>query len=246
MAALDAELRDRLSRLNSMFDNVIEYGEIPPPSLPEVDISTSQDFPAMHKLLIGKIKVIEKSYAVVRSSIPTKYDATTIRNKIALKRRELVALKSDNASLSQTCAQQERALAELTRSRAAMSSCQENVERLREGVIAAQKEIRLMERRRTELLANNRQLRAQRQAIENAVAELAGLENEEAIAKRQKEIAERKIKEQNQWQEKLQALQKEKDELVAKKTELAQRVKEKQKQLQLIPRGGRVSRIRKI
>jgi hypothetical protein len=91
---LDTELRTNLCLMNEMFDSIIRDANIPSPDVPDVDLTTSQDFPSMGELLLGKLAAIEKCCDTAAASTQKKYDARTIRDKIAVKRRQLAELEA--------------------------------------------------------------------------------------------------------------------------------------------------------
>jgi chromosome segregation ATPase len=230
--------------MNEMFDNIMCEANIPPPDVPSVDLFSCQDFSAMSEMLLGKLSAIEKSCETAAASTQKKYDARTIRDKIALKRRQLAELERENAALEETVKRQERALREVNRSSEDLNEAKGNVVRLRQQLAAVQKEIKLLEDQRHVALAENRRLKGQLQATQRASKEIPApradaTEEEltqtiEQLQKKQHELEEKRQKEYSVYQGRIQALQHQKEDLLQEKAALEQRIKDKQKELELI------------
>jgi chromosome segregation ATPase len=240
---LDTDLRANLCLMNQMFDSIIADAKIPVPDVPDVDLTTSDDFSAMGEMLLGKLAAIEKCCDTAAASAQKKYDARAIRDKIAVKRRQLAELEAENAALVETAKRQERALRQLSQGDEAVEA-QQNVLKLRQQLAAAQKEIKALEERRHGLLAENRRLKGQMQATQKAAAaadtgaEAAG---EEELARtlaqletKRQELDARRQREQTAYQKKMQALKEQKERLTQEKADLEQKLRDKQKELELI------------
>lgn len=246
-ADLDTELRTNLCLMNEMFDNIIREANIPVPETPNVDITTSEDFAAMGEMLLAKLSAIEKCCDTAAASTQKKYDARTIRDKIAVKRRQLAELEAENAALVETAKRQERALRQMNQGGEDAVEAQQNVLKLRNQLQAAQKEIKVLEERRHGLLAENRRLKGQLQTAQKTVdqnqpgAYQGASTNEEelnqtyaALEEKQQQLEARKLREQNAYQKKMAQLKQQKEELAQRKIELEQKLKEKQKELEII------------
>ena len=242
---LDTELRSNLGLMNEMFDNIIRDANIPRPDVPSVDLEFSQDYGAMGEMLLGKLAAIEKCCDAAAASTQKKYDARAIRDKIAVKRRQLAELEAENAALVETAKRQEKALRQMNQGGDDAIEAQQNVLKLRNQLQAAQKEIKVLEERRHGLLAENRRLKGQLASVQKAGAKTdAGVEaaaNEEdlnatlaALETKQQQLEERKQREQSAYQKKMAMLKQQKEELTARKAELEKTLKEKQKELELI------------
>lgn len=242
---LDTELRTNLCLMNEMFDNIIRDAKIPSSQLPTVDLTTSQDFASMGEMLLGKLAAIEKCCDTAAASTQKKYDARTIRDKIAVKRRQLAELEAENAALVETAKRQERALRQMNQGGDDAVEAQQNVLKLRNQLQAAQKEIKVLEERRHGLLAENRRLKGQLAQTQKAIDKAdeqpeAGTNEEELNAtlaqleEKQQQLEAKKQREQNAYQKKMAQLKTQKEELSQRKAELEQRLKEKQKELELI------------
>lgn len=218
----NAQLRANLVQMNEMFDRIIHDANIPVPETPNVDPATCDDVEQLSAMLMGKLSAIEKCCDSAAASTQKKYDARTIKEKIAQKRRQLAELESENAALVQTAKKQERALRHISNGQEEGSEAQTNVNKLRNQLQAAQKEIRSLEERRKGILEENRRLRNQ----EEGNAQLSDEKQQESDARRQKET--------NSYQKKMAQLQQQKDEWTQKKKDLEQKLKEKQKELDLI------------
>ncbi|OHT01524.1 hypothetical protein TRFO_31619 [Tritrichomonas foetus] len=243
---LDTELRTNLCLMNEMFDNIIRDANIPVPDTPSVDLTTSQDFAAMGEMLLGKLSAIEKCCDTAAASTQKKYDARTIRDKIAVKRRQLAELEAENAALVETAKRQERALRQMNQGGDDAVEAQQNVLKLRNQLQAAQKEIKVLEERRHGLLAENRRLKGQLQSTQKAIDKADGQANVNqsnedelnatvtALEEKQQQLEQRKQREQTAYQKKMAQLKQQKEELAQRKVELEQRLREKQKELELI------------
>jgi chromosome segregation ATPase len=231
--------------MNEMFDSIIRDANIPPPDVVDVDLTTSQDFAAMGELLLRKLAAIEKCCDTAAASTQKKYDARTLSDKIAVKRRQLAELEAENAALVETAKRQERALKQLSLGGEDAGEAQQNVTKLKQQLAAAQQEIKALEEHRRGLLATNRQLKGKLQATQKASATVsdpgeAGATEEELNAtleqlqKRQEELEARKQREQSAYQKKMQALKEQKEKLTQDKADLEQRLKDKQKELEMI------------
>jgi chromosome segregation ATPase len=245
MADLDTELRTNLCLMNDMFDNIIRDANIPPPEVPSLDLTTSQDFGGMGEMLLGKLAAIEKCCDTAASSTQKKYDARTIRDKIAVKRRQLAELEAENAALVETAKRQEKALRQMNHGSDDAVEAQQNVIKLRTQLQAAQKEIKVLEERRHGLLAENRRLKGQVQAAQKAVSRSEDLPDPNAtedemnaalaaLETRQQELEARKKREQDNYQRKMGSLKDQKERLTQEKAALEQKLKERQKELELI------------
>lgn len=250
MADVDAELRKNLYLMNEMFDNIIKEANIPKQNLPEVDLTTSDDFTAMSEMLLGKLSAIENCCDTAAASTQRKYDARTIRDKIAIKRRQLAELEAENQALVDTAKRQEKALRQLNAGNDEHIEAQQNVLKLRNQLQAAQKEIKVLEERRHGLLAENRKLKgqvhAQQKAIDNdqqnPASETDLNASVSALKEREAQLEARKKREQKAYNKKMAMLKEQKDNLLQQKAELEARIREKEKELELIhskkqPRG---------
>ena len=141
---LDTELRSNLGLMNEMFDNIIRDANIPRPDVPSVDLEFSQDYGAMGEMLLGKLAAIEKCCDAAAASTQKKYDARAIRDKIAVKRRQLAELEAENAALVETAKRQEKALRQMNQGGDEAIEAQQNVMKLRNQLQAAQKEIKVL------------------------------------------------------------------------------------------------------
>ena len=240
---IDSELRTNLCLMNEMFDGIIHDANIPPPDVPSVDLTTSQDFAKMGEMLLGKLAAIEKCCDTAAASTQKKYDARTIRDKIAVKRRQLAELEAENAALVETAKRQEKALRQMNQGSDDATEAQQNVLKLKNQLAAAQKEIKVLEDRRHTLLAENRRLKGQIQTSQKAMEkpDVPAAQNEEdlkatlaSLEERQQMLEQKKQREQAAYQKKMAQLKKQKEELTARKQELEQKLKEKQKELKLI------------
>lgn len=241
---LDTELRTNLCLMNDMFDSILRDANIPPPDVPVADLTSSQDFGAMGEMLLGKLASIEKCCDAAAASTQKKYDARTIRDKIAVKRRQLAELEAENAALVDTAKRQERALRQMNAGDDTVEA-QQNVLKLRSQLQAAQKEIKVLEERRHGLLAENRRLKGQLQQTQKAIAksdegvEAAANEGDLAanvaeLEEKQQQLEARKQREQGAYQRKMATLKAQKEELAERKAALELRLREKQKELELI------------
>jgi septal ring factor EnvC (AmiA/AmiB activator) len=229
--------------MNEMFNNIISDAKIPVPDVPDVDLTTSDDFSAIGEMLLGKLAAIEKCCDTAAASTQKKYDTRVIRDKIAVKRRQLAELEAENAALVETAKRQERALRQLNQGDETVEA-QQNVLKLKQQLAAAQKEIKALEDRRHGLLAENRRLKGQMQATQKTSAasdtgaEIASEEElTETLSKletKRQELEARRQREQTAYQKKMQALKEQKEKLTQEKAELEQRLKDKQKELDLI------------
>jgi DNA repair exonuclease SbcCD ATPase subunit len=242
---LDTELRTNLCLMNETFDAIIREANIPPPELPAVDLTTSQDFHSMGEMLLGKLSAIEKCCDIAAASTQKKYDARTIRDKIAVKRRQLAELESENAALIETAKRQEKALRQATQGTDGNVDAQQNVLKLRSQLQAAQKEIKVLEDKRHGLLSENRKLKGQLNNAQKVAGRSNGAEGPSAseaelaasieeLEERQRQLEGRKQREQEAYQRKMGQLKGQKEELSARKAELEQILREKQKELELI------------
>ncbi|OHT07630.1 hypothetical protein TRFO_24125 [Tritrichomonas foetus] len=198
----------------------------------------------MGEMLLGKLSAIEKCCDTAAASTQKKYDARTIRDKIAVKRRQLAELEAENAALVETAKRQERALRQMSQGGDDAVEAQQNVLKLRNQLQAAQKEIKVLEERRHGLLAENRRLKGQLQSTQKAIDKAdeqkpSGNEDElnqtiTALEEKQQQLEQRKQREQNAYQKKMAQLKQQKEDLAQRKVELEQRLKEKQKELELI------------
>jgi chromosome segregation ATPase len=231
--------------MNEMFDNIIRDANIPPPEVPTLDPTTSQDFAAMGEMLLGKLAAIEKCCDTAAASTQKKYDSRTIRDKIAVKRRQLAELEAENAALVETAKRQERALRQMNQGGEDAVEAQQNVLKLRSQLQAAQKEIKVLEERRHGLLAENRRLKGQFQAVQKAVSKAEDVPDPNAteeelnatlaaLETKQQELEARKKREQDNYQRKMAALKDQKEKLTQEKSDLERKLREKQKELELI------------
>jgi chromosome segregation ATPase len=245
MADLDAELRTNLCLMNEMFDNIIRDANIPAPDVPTLDLTTSQDFAGMGEMLLGKLASIEKCCDTAAASTQKKYDARTIRDKIAVKRRQLAELEAENAALVETARRQEKALRQMNQGGDDAVEAQQNVIKLRTQLQAAQKEIKVLEERRHGLLAENRRLKGQFQAVQKAASRADAMPDPNAtedemnlalaaLETKQQELEARKKREQDNYQRKMAGLKDQKERLTQEKAALEQKLKERQKELELI------------
>jgi chromosome segregation ATPase len=245
MTDLDTELRTNLHLMNEMFDNIIRDANIPSPEVPVLDLTTSQDFAAMGEMLLGKLAAIEKCCDTAAASTQKKYDSRTIRDKIAVKRRQLAELEAENAALVETAKRQERALRQMNQGGEDAVEAQQNVLKLRSQLQAAQKEIKVLEERRHGLLAENRRLKGQFQAVQKAVSKAEDVPDPNAteeemnatlaaLETKQQELEARKKREQDNYQKKMAALKDQKEKLTQEKSDLERKLREKQKELELI------------
>jgi chromosome segregation ATPase len=238
---LDSELRANLVLMNGMFDSIIREANIPVPDVPSVDLDTSEDFAAMGEMLLGKLAAIEKCCDTAAASTQRKSDARTIRDKIAVKRRQLAELEAENAALVETARRQERALRQMNQGGNEAVEAQQNVLKLKQQLAAAQKEIKALEDRRHQLLAENRRLKGQIQAAPKSDDAAEQQLNEEdlnatiaALEERQRQLDVRREREQQTYQRKMAQLREQKEELAQKKAGLEQTIREKQKELELL------------
>jgi chromosome segregation ATPase len=241
---LDTDIRLSLNEMNTMFDTIITNGNISPPSVPSVDIATSQDFPAIEAMLRGKLTAIGQSYDTSLNPTRIRYDATTLKNQITFMRGQLEAVRSENASLLEALTRQERAVRLLARGNGAIDIAKENVCRLRENQTAAEHELKLIEETHIALLAENRCLCGRLQAAEKAEQEMHDLEapkDGEALTQminqlqlRQEEIDTRHEKKKSKAQARFRALQEELDVITKRKAALERRLREQQKEFDLI------------
>jgi chromosome segregation ATPase len=122
---------------------------------------------------------------------------------------------------------------------------QQNVLKLRTQLQAAQKEIKALEERRHGLLAENRRLKGQFQAVQKAVSRAEDLPDPNAteeemnaalaaLETKQQELETRKKREQDNYQRKMGALKDQKERLTQEKAALEQKLKERQKELDLV------------
>lgn len=241
---LDTELRTNLCLMNDLFDNILSTAKIQQNNLPVVDLTTSQDFAAMGEMLMGKLSLIENCCDTAAASTQKKYDARTIRDKIAVKKKELAALESENTALVETAKRQEKALRKLNASSDDTVEAQQNVMKLKSQLQAAQKEIKLLEERRHDLLAENRRLKGQvnfqQKSLAGEATNVPQQTDEEIRAamaqlkQKEDELLERKEREKKAYLKKMAALKQQKDTLAQQKADLEQRIKEKEMQLKLI------------
>ena len=240
MSDLDSELRTNLCLMNEMFDNIIRDANIARPDVPTVDLTTSEDFATMGEMLLGKLAAIEKCCDTAAASSQKKYDARAIRDKIAVKRRQLAELEAENAALVETAKRQEKALRQMNQGGDEAIEAQQNVMKLRNQLQAAQKEIKVLEERRHGLLAENRRLKGQLQNTQKSGDAGDGANEEDlnsslaALEDKQQQLEARKQREQSAYQKKMAQLKQQKEELTAKKAELEKKLKERQKELELI------------
>jgi myosin heavy subunit len=245
MSDVDSELRTNLSLMNEMFDSILRDANIPVPDVPDIDLTTSQDFPAIGELLLCKLSAIEKCCDTASASTQKKYDARSLRDKIAVKRRQLAELEAENAALAETAKRQERALRQMNNGGDDAAEAQQSVVKLRQQLAAAQKEIKTLEERRHGLLAENRRLKGQIQSAQKASAveadqmDTATSEEElnatlAQLEAKQKDLEARRQREQEAYQRKMLALKDQKERLTEEKAELEQRLRDKQKELELI------------
>ena len=240
---LDTELRTNLCLMNELFENIIHENHIKIDNIPSVDITTSEDFAEMGEMLLGKLSAIEQFCDSAASSTQKKYDARTIRDKIAVKKKQLQELESENSALVETAKRQEKALKKMNATSGDVVEAQQNVIRLKNQLQAAQKEIKIMEERRHNLLAENRRLKGQLQAQQkesNGEGQTEMMSEEELnqaiqqLQDRQTQLELRKQREKTAYVQKMSALKEQKDEKMKLKQELEQKIKEKEMQLKLI------------
>lgn len=243
---LDAELRKNLCLMNEMFDNIIRDANIPQESLPVVDLTTSTDFAQMGEMLLGKLSMIENCCDSAASSTQKKYDARTIRDKIAVKKKQLADLEAENSALVETAKRQEKALRQMNQGNDDQVEAQQNVLKLRSQLQAAQKEIKILEERRHGLLAENRKLKGQAAAQQRSMEPEADAPTEEemsstvdALKEKEQQLELRKEREKKAYSKKMQALKEQKDALTQQKAELEQKIKEKEMELKLIHEKGK-------
>ena len=240
---LDTELRTSLCLMNELFENIIKDNRIKVEDIPSVDITTSEDFSEMGEMLLGKLSAIEQFCDSASSSTQKKYDARTIKDKIAVKKKQLQELESENTALVETAKRQEKALKKMNATSGDVVEAQQNIIKIKNQLQAAQKEIKIMEERRHNLLAENRRLKGQLQAQQK---EASGESQNEALSEeelniaiqqlkdRQTQLELRKQREKAAYMQKMSALKEQKDEKAKTKQELEQRIKEKEMQLKLI------------
>jgi chromosome segregation ATPase len=208
-----------------------------------VSPATSGDFPAIGEVLLNKLSAIEQRCNIIPGLSPSKYDPQRIRDKIAAKRQQLADLEAENAALAETLKQQERALHDPNPD---LEEGEPNSHRLRRQLAAAQGEVKSQEERRHGLLAENRRLKAQIQATRKAFAAAAADQEDAAttedelnatlaqLEKKQKEIDARRQREQTAYEKKMQSLKEERERLLEEKAALEQKLRDKQKELEMI------------
>ena len=240
---IDTDLRTNLCMMNELFDSIIKSSQITIENIPDVDLTTSQDFSLMGEVLLSKLSLIEKFCDTAASSTQKKYDARTIKDKIALKRKQLAELEAENAALVETARRQEKALRQINQTDEEAIEAQQNVLKLKNQLQAAQKEIKILEEKRHGLLSENRKLKGQVQSTQKTIEKGESGMNFNSdelnstisnLEDRQKQLEARKEREQIAYQKKMKLLKDQKDELLIKKKELEQKLKEKQKELELI------------
>ena len=208
----NAKLRENLCHMNEMFDNIIRDANIPVPDTPNVDPATTDDIELLREMLVGKLSAIEKCCDSAFASSQKKYDAQTIKDKIAQKRRQLATLEEENQALVETARRQQKQLRRIEKNTEEGSEAQSNVNKLMNQLQTAQNEIIDIEERRHGILAENRKLRQQ----ENPPEELTEEKQQQREARKQKQLKQQK------------------EEWTQKKNELEKRLIEKQKELKLI------------
>ena len=249
MTDLDTELRTNLCLMNELFDGIITSNHITLGDIPSVDLTTSQDFAEMGEMLLGKLSAIEGFCDAAASSTQKKYDLRTIKDKIAVKKKQLQELESENSALVETAKRQEKALRKMNTTSGDVVEAQQNVIKLKNQLQAAQREIKLMEDKRHEILAENRRLKGQLQAQqketagEQAQKELP-TEDElntalQQLKDRGAQLEARKQREKSTYTQKMSALKEQKDQLAKTKADLEQKIKEKEMQLKLIQEKGK-------
>jgi len=243
MTEIDTELRANLGLMNNMFNDILNKAQIPIDNIQDADVTTSDDFSLIGEMLLGKLSLIEKCCDTAAASTQKKFDARTIKDKISMKKRQLTELEAENAALVETTKRQEKALKQMNQTDDETVEAQQNILKLKNQLQAAQREIKILEEKRHGLMSDNRRLKGQLQNTQRSVGKEDTLEgtNEEKIKEtiqtleeKQKQLEIRKQREQAAYQKKMKSLKDQKDQLAQKKTDLEMKVKEKQKELELI------------
>jgi chromosome segregation ATPase len=167
---------------------------------------------------------IEKCSDTAAASTQKKYDARAICDKIAVERRQLSELETENAALVETAKHQERALRQLSHGDDDAAEAPRKVAKLRRELAAAQKEMKTFEERRHGLLVENGQLEATEKGSAGVTDRGEANEGElsarlEQVEKRQEELEARKRKEQAAYEKKMQGLEEQKERKKERKKE---------------------------
>lgn len=239
---MNSNRRDDLCIMNEMFDNIIRDANLPTDGIPEVDVSTSNDITAINEALQAKLDLINKCCDESSASTTKKYDIQTIRDKISAKRQQLAELEAENQSLIETAKRQEQILSRISQNGDESPEAQECIQKLHGQLQNAENEITQLEQRRPGVLAENRRLKGELQVQHNNSDEiLQSFENAQQANEAQQE-------EELARQRRMEEIQLQKDELMKRKKELEYKIKEKQKELELIhsSKGKNISSNKKL
>ena len=225
----DYELRHNLVLMNEMLDSIIRDANIPLPNIQEVDLKVSNNFEKMSEMLLAKLSVIEACCDTAAISTDKKYDPKMIRDKIALKKKHLAELESENATLTEIARKQERQLAEMNGGDDISTEQQQHVLKLRKELQEAQKEIKELELQRTQLINENKRRKGDTIHTERIQKPNQPLSEEQvALKERQSDMEAKKERERRVYEKKMEGLRTEKERLAAKKAELEEEIKKKE------------------
>ena len=225
----DRELRHNLILMNEMLDSIIRDANIPTPAIQEVDLTVSTNFEKMSEMLLGKLSVIEACCDTAAISTDKKYDPKMIRDKIALKKKHLAELESENATLTEIARKQEKQIEEMNAGDDISTEQQQHVLKLRSQLQEAQKEIKELEKQRTELINENRRKKGDAHPADRVPKPNQSLsEQQVALKEKENDMEAKKERERRIYEKKMESLKTEKEKLAARKAELEEEIKKKE------------------
>ena len=230
----DREIRQNLIRMNKMLDDIIRDANIPVPDIQDVDLTICNDFQKMSEMLLGKLSVIEACCDTAAVSTDKKYDPKIIRDKIALKKKQLAELESENATLTEIARKQEKQIEQMNANDDNSNEQQQHVLKLRKELKDAQAEIKELEEQRTQLINENKRKKGEITRGEK-VAQGGPLSQQQiALKEKESDMEAKKERERKIYEKKMESLRKEKENLSRKKAELEEEIKRKEDELRAI------------
>ena len=224
----DRDLRKNLILMNEMLDSIIVDANIPTPAIQEVDLTVSTNFEKMSEMLLGKLSVIEACCDTAAISTDKKYDPKMIRDKIAIKKKQLAELESENATLTEIARKQEKQIQEMNAGEDISTEQQQHVLKLRSQLAEAQKEIKELEKQRTELINENKRKKGETSARPGKAAQGPLSEQQQVLKDKETDMEAKKERERRIYERKMESLKTEKDKLTARKAELEEEIKKKE------------------
>jgi chromosome segregation ATPase len=191
----------------------------------------------MGEMLLGKLEAIEKCCDLSGASIQPTYDPRKIRERIARKRRRLVEIEAENATLVEVAQRHEFALQEVEQGGDGVSEAELHVNILKERLASAQRDVRALDEKRRQMLAERHRLNVQLEVTQRVVGKegvATDPDDEDKLKEALDSLEERKDKEYEAYQRKIEQIRERKDRLLNEKAVLEQTLKETHKKLDLI------------